>query len=158
MNGLKPLFITLYSIGAIIGAVHSGIMLILTGTNSAWLGAFTATAPIALFFIRLLSKKNIARTPENLPLILLPAMGGFICSMGLTPAGLFPTVYAAGIGAVCSLLYIFWYSPTYADTCFAFLKDFAEDKLVSSIVIILPIPKVISYNLWFSLMTGLLFI
>ena len=110
MNRLKSIFISLFSMGSMVAAIHSGVKLYELGINSAWLGAFVATAPIAFFFMRLLGIKDVARTSANLPQLLMPAAFGSGLALWLPPAGIWPIVYALGLGAVGSVYYVFFYS------------------------------------------------
>ncbi|MFT6153240.1 MAG: peroxiredoxin [Bermanella sp.] len=110
MNKIKSIFITLYSVGAMVATVHIVINMFNNGLNSAWTGALLGTLPASIFFSNLLLRKNIARTSSNLPLIIILGFAGMIISAILPQAGVFPFYYAVGFGAVGSLLYVFWYS------------------------------------------------
>jgi peroxiredoxin len=110
MNKIKSIFITLYSVGAMVATVHIVINIFNNGLNSAWTGALVGTLPASIFFSNLLLRKNIARTSSNLPLIIILGFAGMIISAILPQAGVFPFYYAVGFGAVGSLLYVFWYS------------------------------------------------
>jgi len=111
MNRIKSVFISVYSMGAIVGSLHAAVQLYLTGLNSAWLGAFIALIPTAIFFSRVLLIKDLARTSNNMPQLMVSGFVGLALALYLPVAGVTPLVYAAGFGAVGSLLYVFWYSP-----------------------------------------------
>ena len=110
MNRIKSAFISLYSMGAIVACLHSAVELFNSGFNNAWLGAFIATLPAAVFFSRVLLIKDLARTSNNLPLFFILGFLGFAVTLILPSQGIMPVVYATLIGAVGTLLYVFWYS------------------------------------------------
>ena len=110
MNRMKSVFISLYSMGAIITCLHSIIELFMTGFSSTWLGAFIATLPAAVFFTRVLLIKDLARTSTNLPFFFILGFFGLGLTMMLPSQGLIPIIYAVLFGAIGSLLYVFWYS------------------------------------------------
>ncbi len=110
MNKLKAIFITLYSMGAMFAAIHSTAMLFISDFNNAWIGAFIATTPIAVFFSYMLTKKSTARTSKNLPQLLVPSVIGFGLALVSQQNSIMPLMYAASFGLIGTLLYVYWYS------------------------------------------------
>jgi peroxiredoxin len=109
MNKIKAIFISVYSMGAMLASIHVGIQLFLNGINTAWLGALIAVLTPALFFARLFAK-NTPRTSANLPFLIASGFVGLALTLTLPTAGLVPAIYAASFGALGSVLYVFWYS------------------------------------------------
>ena len=109
MNALKRFFITPYSIGVFVGAIHSLIKVYQYGLNTAWTGAAIATVPAAFFFSKVVLA-NTARTSDYAPIQWGSAAIGSALVFFLTPVGIMPIVYAVGFGLIGSLLYDFWYS------------------------------------------------
>ncbi len=110
MNRIKSVFISLYSMGAILTCLHSIVELYITGFSNAWLGAFIAALPAAVFFSRVLLIKDLARTSNNLPFFFILGFLGLGLTLTLPSQGIIPVFYAASFGAIGSLLYVFWYS------------------------------------------------
>ena len=110
MNKIKAVFISAYSMGSMIASLHIAWNLYASGLNSAWSGALTATLPPALFFAWLLGLKSAARTSSNLPHLIVLGFIGLALSFTLPSTDLIPVIYAAVIGVLGSLLYVFWYS------------------------------------------------
>ncbi len=110
VNKIKSYFITLYSMGAMIAALHAGVMLFVTDFNNAWIGAFISIAPIAIFFTIILTQKNMARTSTYLPQLVVPSLLGFGLALGTDQPSIMPIAYTLGLGIVGTLLYVFWYS------------------------------------------------
>jgi peroxiredoxin len=96
--------------GAIITCLHALVQIFITGIGSAWLGAFIATLPAAVFFSRVLIIKDLARTSNNLPIFFILGFMGLGLTLIVPTQSIVPVVYAALFGAIGSLLYVFWYS------------------------------------------------
>ncbi len=109
MNKIKAIFITMYSMGAMIASLHVGGQIFSSGINSAWLGALVAVLTPALFFARLFAK-NTPRTSANLPFLIASGFIGLTLALVLPTAGFVPVMYAATFGVLGSVLYVFWYS------------------------------------------------
>lgn len=78
----------------------------------AWLGAAVANLPLPLFIVWL-NRGGIARTSENLPLlILVAAAGGTVATWQsfIDARADWLSVAVAAIGILLLLLYVFWYS------------------------------------------------
>ena len=93
----------------VVVVVHSIVGLLNEGLNSAWLGSLLATLPFVVFFAFVILGK-LARTSENLPLIIICSATGTILAWYLPSQSYLPLMYAAVFGLIGCLLYVFWFS------------------------------------------------
>ncbi len=112
MNLLKSLFISLYMMLIMVVAFYAGWMLYQGGDTLVWLGAFLTTAPILIFFGRLMMFRNQARTSAKLPLVNFIAFVGMaMTAWAILFHGGDILAFELAIAGWCSLLlYVFWYS------------------------------------------------
>ena len=109
MSSLKRYFVSPYAMALFIATCHSGYMLVSEGLGTAWLGAFIATAPGAIFFGRIMLT-SVARTSDHTPVLWISGIIGTIVAFILPANSITPLAYAMVIGLIAGLLYDFWYS------------------------------------------------
>lgn len=109
MDRIKPFFVTPYLMSVFVVLIHSAYQLLNSGFYTAWLGAFLSVLPAGYFFSKVFAGKK-ARTNANLPSVWLIGALGAVLAIALPADSLLPAVYAAGVGFVGGLLYVFWYS------------------------------------------------
>lgn len=110
---MKSWFLYPAAIAGGLALLVSLIAMVLNGEERlAWLGAVLANLPLPVFVLLLL-RIRVPRTSENLPVVLLLSLLGFLIAAwqsfveqnaGLTPTGM------AAVGCVLLLSYVFWYS------------------------------------------------
>ncbi len=106
---LKRAFVLPWLALCALASAHSlwSIAVLIPTLQLGWLGAFIATAAPLLFMIRLAKTKK-ARASSYLPLELSAALLGSALAYYFGPS--LALLYAAGIGLLGTLLYVFWYS------------------------------------------------
>jgi peroxiredoxin len=109
MPGLKSLYVSAYITGALVGCALAVVMTIRGGLPSPWLGtALACAAPLAFFAT--VYALPIARTSPNLHSVLAAGILGTVVSLARGGALAAPTVLAAAVGVVGTLVYVHWYS------------------------------------------------
>jgi peroxiredoxin len=110
MHVLKSLYVSTYITGSLCGLAIALLMLTRAGVASPWLGTALACAAPVAFFATVFALP-IARTSPNLHAVLGAGVAGTLLAValggGFTTA---PTLVAAGVGIVGTLLYVHWYS------------------------------------------------
>lgn len=110
MNLLKSIFISAYLAAAVAGLIKAVLEMSAAGLSSPWLGTAIACAAPAIFFGQIMLMPR-ARTSRNLGVVIAAGFGGTALSVMLGGAVDAPSVLiAASVGAVGSLVYVFWYS------------------------------------------------
>jgi hypothetical protein len=85
---------------------------VLTEERWAWLGAAVANLPLPLF-VAWLNRGGVARTSDNLPLLILVSVAGVTVAAWQTFIDARSDWLATGVaapGILLLLLYVFWYS------------------------------------------------
>ena len=109
MHVLKSLYVSTYIAGSLSGLVIALFMLTRTGIHSPWLGTALACAAPVAFFATVFALP-IARTSPNLNAVLAAGVVGTLLAIVLGGVTSTPTLVAAGVGIVGTLLYVRWYS------------------------------------------------
>lgn len=110
MNLLKSIFISAYLAAAMAGLIKAILVMSGSGLVSPWLGTAIACAGPAIFFSQIMLMPR-ARTSRNLGVVIAAGFFGTALSVMLGGAIASPPVLiAACVGAVGSLVYVFWYS------------------------------------------------
>ena len=110
MHRLKSLYVSAYISGSVTGLVVALAMVAEDGLGSPWLGTALACAAPAAFFATVFALP-IARTSPNLHVVLAAgAAGTLLCLARGAGIAAPPTLVAAAVGVVGTLLYVYWYS------------------------------------------------
>ena len=110
MNLLKSIFVSAYLTAAMAGLILAILKMSSGGPLSPWLGTAIACAAPAIFFGQIMLMPR-ARTSRNLGVVIAAGFVG--TALGVMLGGTVaapPVLIAASVGAVGSLLYVFWYS------------------------------------------------
>ncbi len=110
MPQLKSLYVSAYISGSLTGLVTALVMVARGGLASPWLGTALACAAPVAFFATVFALP-IARTSPNLHAVLAAGVvGTLLCLVqGAGPVAT-PTLVAAVVGIVGTLVYVRWYS------------------------------------------------
>src|SRR5204862_276287 len=105
MHWLKSLYVSAYISASATGLVAALVMLRYAGALSPWLGAALACAAPVAFFATVFARP-IARTSPNLHAVLGTGVAGTLVSFALGGGLGTPTLLAAAVGIIGTLLYV----------------------------------------------------
>jgi len=109
MPALKSVYVSAYITGSLAGCALAIVMTARAGFGSPWPGAVLACAAPLAFFATVYALP-IARTSPHLRPVLAAGVVGTVVSLVRGGAFAAPTVLAAVVGVVGTLVYVHWYS------------------------------------------------